>query len=66
MGGQVSWDTMVGFSGPKTNHICIPHYTSNVGVRDMGYNKVLESFQSDKISGFGRVIVVNPLHEKLP
>jgi len=35
-------------------------------VSDEGYNKMVESFALDKVGGFARVIVVNPLHEKLP
>ena len=57
---------MVGFCGPKENHVCIPHYKSIVGDSELGYNKMVESFKLDKVGGFARVIVVNPLHEKLP
>jgi hypothetical protein len=51
--GRVSWearsDTIIGFCGPKENHICIPHYKPAVGVGDAGYNKMVESFRSDKV-----------------
>lgn len=63
---EARWDTMVGFCGPKPDHICIPNYKPQVGSSEMGYNKVLDSFKLDKIGGFARVLVVNPLHEKLP
>ena len=57
---------MVGFCGPKEDHICIPHYKPTVRVSDIGYNKMVDSFRLDKVGGFARVIVVNSLHEKLP
>ena len=31
-----------------------------------GNNKLVESFKLDKVGGFARMIVMNPLHEKLP
>jgi hypothetical protein len=37
-----------------------------VGVGDKGYNMIVDSFRSDKMGTFARVIVVNPLHVKLP
>jgi hypothetical protein len=37
-----------------------------VGVGDEGYNMIVDSFRSDKMDTFARVIVVNPLHVKLP
>ena len=63
---EARWDTMVGFCGPKENHVCIPHYKPIVGDSELGYNKMVESFKLDKVGGFARVIVVNPWHEKLP
>ena len=56
----------MGFCGPKENHICISHYRPTVGIFVVGYNKMLDSFRLDKVGDFARVIVVNPLHEKLP
>jgi len=68
--GRVSWeaqsDTLVGFCEPKENHTCITYYKPIVGVGEVGYTKMVESFRTDKIGGFARVIVVNPLHPKLP
>ena len=68
--GRVSWesrwDTMVGFCGPKDSHTCIPHYKPTVGVGEAGYNKMVDSFRLDKVGGFARVIVVSPMHDKLP
>ena len=55
---------MVGFCGSTNNHKCITNYKPVVGVGDLGYNKMVDSFKLDKVGGFARVIVVNPLHEK--
>ena len=68
--GRISWeartDTMLGFCGPKESHTCIADYKPKVGDGHEGYNKLMESFKLNKVGGFARVIVVNPLHEKLP
>jgi len=37
-----------------------------VGNGEAGYNNIVDAFRTDKIGGFARVLVVNPLHEKLP
>jgi hypothetical protein len=67
---RISWepkfDTLVGFCGPKSDHSCISNYKPVVGVGDEGYNMIVDSFRSDKMGTFARVIVVNPLHVKLP
>ena len=68
--GRVSWearsDTLVGFCGPKDNHSCVSNYKPTIGVGEVGYNKMVDSFRLDKVGGFARVIFVNPLHPKLP
>ena len=68
--GRVSWearmDTLVGFCRPKDIHICITDYKPAVGVREVGYNKMVYSFRLDKVGAIARAIVVNPLHPKLP
>lgn len=63
---EPKWDTLVGFCGPKENHICISTYKPIDGSGENGYNKVIDSFASNKVGDFARVIVVNPLHNKLP
>ena len=66
--GRISWearrDTMLGFCGPQDNHSCITDYKPTIGVGEIGYNKMVDSFRLDRVGGFARVIVVNPLHEK--
>ena len=67
---RISWepkyDTLAGFCGPKADYICISEYKLVVGVEENGYNKIVDSFRNDKIGSFACVIVVNPLHVKLP
>ena len=44
----------------------IADYKPKVGDVHDGYNKLIEFFILYKVEGFVKVIVVNPLHEKLP
>jgi hypothetical protein len=37
-----------------------------VGNGEEGYEKILDVFKNNKMGSFARVIVVNPLHDKLP
>lgn len=39
---------MVGFYGPKEDHICIAHYKSSIRVANVGYDKTVESFKLNK------------------
>ena len=56
--GRISWEakwvTMVGFCGPKENYTCIPHYKPIVGVGEVGYNKLVDSFRLNKVGGFAK------------
>jgi hypothetical protein len=63
---EQKWDTLAGFCGPKENHVCIPSYKVVVGSGEPGYEKIVDSFQKDKIGGYARVIVVCSLHSTLP
>ena len=64
MGGEAGY--YGGFYGPKEDHICLPHYKHTVGVGEVGYIKMADSFRLDKVGGgVARVIVVNPMHDKL-
>lgn len=59
-------DTLVGFYGPKENHVCVPNYSVAVGQGEAGYNHIMDAFANDKVGGFARVIMVCPMHLKLP
>jgi hypothetical protein len=67
---RVAWDAtadnFIGFFGVKDNHHCVTNFKPVVGIGYSGYNNILEAFSSYRIAGFARVIIVNPLHEKLP
>lgn len=57
------FDTLARFC---ENHVCISNYKRCVGTGEGSYNTILECFQGDKVGGFARVIVISPLHAKLP
>jgi hypothetical protein len=63
---EQKWDSLAGFCGVKDNHVCISDYKLLVGSGDEGYSRVVEGFRTNKVGGFARVVVVNPLHDKLP
>lgn len=63
---ESKWDTLAGFCGHKTDHVCITTFKPEVGSGEDGYNNIVDSFRSNQVGSFTRVIVVNPLHEKLP
>ncbi|KAL2650585.1 hypothetical protein R1flu_018713 [Riccia fluitans] len=59
-------DMLIGFCGDKDNHVCKMGLEVEVGSGESGYSKIVESFEQ-KIQGlYVRVVIVNPLHEKLP
>ena len=60
------WDSLAGFCGPSESHVCVSSFKPVVGSGTEGYSKIVDSFRSNKVGGFARVIVVNPMHEKLP
>jgi hypothetical protein len=67
---RVSWDSkndnLIGFCGAKENHCCVTNFSPIIGIREVEYNNVIEAFINNKIASFARVMIVNPLHEKLP
>jgi hypothetical protein len=67
---KVSWDSkggnLIGFCGAKENHYCVTNFSPIIGIREVGYDNILEAFTSNKIASFAKVTIVNPLYEKLP
>ena len=59
-------DTLVGFCGLKEEHQCQSHFLVTVGEGDAGYEIITNSFKNNVIGHYARVIIANPLHEKLP
>jgi len=60
------WDTLVGFCGPKENHVCASNYKEIVGTGKDGYNKIVDSFGTNRIGAFARIVMVNLLHQSFP
>lgn len=67
---RITWepqfDVLAGFCGSKINHKCVVDFKPYVGEGNTGYENILDAFRGDKIGSFARVIMVNPLHAKLP
>jgi hypothetical protein len=67
---RVTWDPkfdiLAGFYGCKDDHICISDLKPTVGSGEAGYNGILDAFRTNQIGGFAKVIVINPLHPRLP
>jgi hypothetical protein len=59
-------DSLAGFCGTKTDHVCVSNYKVIIDSGKLGYNKVVDAFQTNKVGGFAKVVMVNPLHDKVP
>jgi hypothetical protein len=69
--GQVQWDSKTdqgwGWCGQKQdNHVCDPSFVHVVGDDDQAYERLVQAYRDNKIAGFARVIMINPLHQKIP
>ena len=66
---RVVWDpkadNLTGFCGSKENHKCISYFKLVVGEGDSGYSNIVNAFSSNRIASFARIIIVNPLHDKV-
>ena len=45
--------------------MCVSNYKPGLGIGNDGYNKILDWLHYDKMGGFARVVMVNPLHDNL-
>ena len=60
-------DCLIGFCGPKSeNHQCNSSYAITVGDGVCGYDNIVNAFQTNVIGHYARILLANPLHEKLP
>ncbi|KAL2642825.1 hypothetical protein R1flu_010412 [Riccia fluitans] len=59
-------DMLIGFYGDKDNHVCKMGLEVEVGSSESSYSKIEESFEQKIKGSYARVVIVNPLHEKLP
>ena len=62
---EPKYDTLAGFCSPKDNHVCQSGFKHAVGVGKDGYNVIVDALRNNKLGGFARIVVVNPLHESL-
>jgi hypothetical protein len=67
---RITWeshsDVLVGFYGSKDGYICLSDFKPTMGNGKVGYERIMDAFKNNRMGGFARVIMVNPLHEKLP
>lgn len=60
-------DCLSRFYGSKIDHKCVSNFIPMIGVGEEEYNyKLIDAFWFGKLGWFARVIIINPLHEKLP
>lgn len=57
---------MLGYCGPNGHKECPDHYVLSVGDEDDAYDQLVANMNNSKIANYARVIMINPLHEKLP
>jgi hypothetical protein len=66
---KIAWgsrgDHLINFCGAKFDHHCVTNFNIVVGIAKVEYNKILKAFTNYTIASFARVIIVNPLHDKL-
>jgi hypothetical protein len=67
---HITWEpqtnVLASFCRTKEGHVCIINFKLEVGSEQEGYAKIVDAFKSNKMGGFARVVMVNPLHDKLP
>ena len=59
-------NTLVGFCGVAENHHCISNFVVNVGFEIEGYENIVQVFKMNIRAHFAWVLIVNPLHPRLP
>ncbi|CAG2201629.1 unnamed protein product [Mytilus edulis] len=59
-------DELLGFCGPKDNHKCMENNHIKVGNDRDAYDRLVNAFDKNIIGKYARVILLNPLHEKIP
>jgi len=63
---RIAWnhlfDTLVGFYGPKEDHVCVSNYKVVVDIMDTRYNNIVDGFHSNHYGAFVRIIMINLLY----
>lgn len=68
---RVQWDIKTdecwGWCGEKgANHECDPSFVHVIGEDEDAFERLKNAFARDKIGGYARVVMLNPLHRGLP
>ena len=50
----------------RDDHVCDPTFVHNVGSDDNAYARLVDAFNQNRVAGFARVIMLNPIHKDLP
>ena len=59
-------DELLGFCGPILDHQCMENNHITVGNDQQAYERLVNAFAENVIGKYAGVILLNPLHEKLP
>ena len=49
----------------RDDHVCDPTFVHNVGSDDNAYARLVDAFNQNRVAGFARVIMLNPIHKDL-
>ena len=67
---RISWeaksDTLLGFCGLKVDHACDTAFKCVIGSNSRNYGMIMQAFSTHRKTSIVRVIILNPLHDKLP
>jgi hypothetical protein len=58
-------ENFINFCGVKVDHHCASNFLHVVGIEEVGYNIILKAFTNNTIASFDKVLIVNPLYDKL-
>ena len=59
-------DVLLGFCSPIDNHKCFSDYIVEVGFGVTGFESIVNLFKSNVCAHYARVLIINPLHARLP
>ena len=59
-------DGVLDYCGSNGRKECLEHYVFTICDDEDAYNWLLENMGSSKVENYARVIMINPLYEKLP
>ena len=59
-------DCVWGYCGPLDHRECEENFVIFVGNEEDAYERLVEAMNTSKLANYARVIMINPLHERLP